>query len=826
MVWPFENNTKKVEKRLAKRSLAADRGRNMVAVFTIGLAVCLMASVAFIYSAMHESTVVRLRGQYQSGCSELSYEDIERLAASGRFESWGYEGDGGNIRYADTSITVHFYDEGMRELMRVEPITGAYPKKENEICVERGMLRYLNMPEETGQSLRLDMGDGEQEYIISGILEKENTSRQYDLYISEALAAKGGEKPFTIRFRMKGGDMEQPEHLRTEIKLFYEEMGIPERVTFYSSTYFDLNDIYLGSDMPVYGVALLIAVVCAVVIYNIFYINVTADIRYYGLLKTIGTTGRQLRRMVRGQAFLLSAAGIPLGLLLGWFVGKGALPTVYAGLETGGVQNVSINPLIFVGSAIFSLLVVYLSCINPCRLATKVSPIEAVRYVENVQYKKKEKKSAKVSMTRLAMANMGRNRRKAVLVIVSLSLSMILINGTYALIKGFSFDKYVQSYLLTDMQVSHFSMRNLSSQDRDFQAVTPEIISELERFPGVEKVRTLKMGYVMTELSEELTENYVSFFKSEEMAEYSSYMEEMLDEVKKSRKVDSHTYWMEDDLLPYIDILEGDFDKEKFDQGGYAVLFKDYFTGWAAGSVGEKITLKGWEEREGVEKELEIMAVATLPYAAGTRSSALGCGMVLLGKKDFEELCDVKGGLHAFLDVEKGADEQVIEAINGWIEDGHTDLVLTSKEYLRKEFSRELGMFSIIGGLLGAILALIGILNLINATVTGILARRQEFAMMQAVGMTGKQLEQMLTMEGIWYGVWTLGIAATVGNVVSYGLIYMLGKNMAYFEWSFHILPLVLSIPVIAALALAIPVCCYHGLCKKSIIERLRMAEV
>ena len=141
MVWPFENNTKKVEKRLAKRSLAADRGRNMVAVFTIGLAVCLMASVAFIYSAMHESTVARLRGQYQSGCSELSYEDIERLAASGRFESWGYEGDGGNIRYADTSITVHFYDEGMRELMRVEPITGAYPKKENEICVERGMLR-------------------------------------------------------------------------------------------------------------------------------------------------------------------------------------------------------------------------------------------------------------------------------------------------------------------------------------------------------------------------------------------------------------------------------------------------------------------------------------------------------------------------------------------------------------------------------------------------------------------------------------------------------------------------------------------------------------
>ena len=117
MVWPFENNTMKVEKRLAKRSLEADRGRNMVAVFTIGLAVCLMASGAFIYSAMHERTVARIRGQYQSGCLELSYEDIERLVAGGRFESWGYEGGGDNIRYADANISVYFYDEGMRELM-------------------------------------------------------------------------------------------------------------------------------------------------------------------------------------------------------------------------------------------------------------------------------------------------------------------------------------------------------------------------------------------------------------------------------------------------------------------------------------------------------------------------------------------------------------------------------------------------------------------------------------------------------------------------------------------------------------------------------------
>lgn len=98
--------------------------------------------------------------------------------------------------------------------------------------------------------------------------------------------------------------------------------------------------------------------------------------------------------------------------------------------------------------------------------------------------------------------------------------------------------------------------------------------------------------------------------------------------------------------------------------------------------------------------------------------------------------------------------------------------------------------------------------------------------MMQAVGMTGKQLERMLAMEGVWYGLWTLLISATLGNVVSYGLLYLLGKNMNYFVWNFHILPLAASVPVIAALSVILPVICYHTMCKKSIIERLRLAEV
>ncbi len=843
---------KRIIRTLTWRTIREKKWKNLIAVLAIALTSVLFTALFTVGGSMlttfEESTFRQIGTSAHGGYKYLSMEEYEKIKAAGGYKAIAYDivaGFGASPELNTIQTEVRYSEDMAAKWGYCYPEKGKMPREMNECAASSKVLEALGVPLKVGEkvpiSIRIADKDGvektvDEEFVLSGFWYSNEASHAEEFWISQewlmanvslldenyykrmeetGLFHANGTVSAAIMFDSAYDIEKQMEELTSRAGFSQDEVRISVNWG-YATHSIDATTVMLG--VFFLGIIILSGYL---IIYNIFYINVTADIRYYGLLKTIGTTGRQLRRMVRGQAFLLSAAGIPLGLLTGWLLGKGALPAIYAALETGGVARVSVNPLIFAGSAVFSLLVVYLSCIRPCRLATKVSPIEAVRYVETMQYKKKEKKSARVSMASLAMANMGRNRRKAVLVIASLSLSLILLNGTYALVKGFSFDKYVANYLLTDMQVSHYSTVNLSAPERDFQAITPDVLSDLKEIPGVEQVRTLKIGNVTAGLSERLVENYVSFYESEEMADYRPYMEQMKEEVKKSGEIESNTYWVEDGLLPYIEILEGSFDKEKFAQGGYAVLIKSYFTGW-----GEKITLKGVQTKEGVQKELEVMAVATLPYSAGTRSNWLGAGTVLLCEKDFEELCDVKGGLHAFLDVKPGADEQVAEAIGGWIEAGHTDLALTSKESLRQEFSKETGMFSVIGGLLGVILALIGILNLINATITGILARRQEFAMMQAVGMTGKQLEQMLTMEGIWYGIWTLGIAATIGSGVSYGLIYMLGKNMAFFEWSFHILPLALSIPVIGALAVAIPVCCYHGLCKKSIIERLRLAEV
>ena len=108
MTWPFENDTSVAEKKLASRSLKADKRRNLFVIVTIALAVCLMGTICFICSAQEAQTLDHILGQYQAGCDGLTREEIARLTDAGRFEKWGYTADAGTVRYQDSILTVSF----------------------------------------------------------------------------------------------------------------------------------------------------------------------------------------------------------------------------------------------------------------------------------------------------------------------------------------------------------------------------------------------------------------------------------------------------------------------------------------------------------------------------------------------------------------------------------------------------------------------------------------------------------------------------------------------------------------------------------------------
>ncbi len=154
-----------------------------------------------------------------------------------------------------------------------------------------------------------------------------------------------------------------------------------------------------------------------------FQISVTTDIRFYGLLKTIGTTDRQIRRIVCNQALLLSILGIPLGLVVGYGIGTQITPLIIVNLHGLSAKDLSFSPWIFILSALFSLFTVLISCRKPAHIAAKISAVAAVRYTEgSALHHKKERRTRGAKIIHMAWANLGRNRKKTMLTLMPIAV--------------------------------------------------------------------------------------------------------------------------------------------------------------------------------------------------------------------------------------------------------------------------------------------------------------------------------------------------------------------------------------------------------------------
>lgn len=874
-------------RRLSFKTLLASRKRNLIAIAAIVLTTLLFTSlftVTMSINSSYEMYTFRQIGGYSHGTfKEVSEEQAQAIAAHPKVKAVGLRTNIGSMDsgvFAKVPAEISFMDENCTAWSFAKPDTGHMPQSGKEITMDTGALRLLGIEPKLGAQIPLTftVGDKNQSsyektdtFTLTGWWEYDDISPVHYINVSQeyarAVEAEGiaaGMNPFRTDLNaMMASAVDirgQMEQVDTDLGYTWEQDGSENVVRI--GVNWGYTTAQLGESIDATTVLAIIAFLTLVIftgyliIYNIFQISVNGDIRYYGLLKTIGVTPRQLRRIIRQQALLLCAVGIPMGLLLGYGVGAFLTPVVMARTTFGaGITTISTSPLIFLASALFALVTVLLSCSRPGRIAAKVSPVEATKYTEAVQTRKKHRATRGAKVHQMAFANLGRNKRKTILVVISLALSVVLLNMLVTFTNGFDMEKYLAKQTCADFIVSStdYFRYNYSSS-----YISQEQIEQIEAntSPSLSGCGYTLTGYVPYGwMSEEHWLQDMMHYISEENAKAMLKQQNRRgDLVEQSALMEG----LDDSLFDKLTVVEGDISPMfQKDTNAIAVVVHTDDYGNVSNldfypPVGSTQTITYIDEghyidsrtgnlcdentpAEYVQLQLSsshdvdytVCAYVIVPYSMSSRHYPQGYSFVLpIEKLNHDSQHESIPMFYLFDmpdDISEASAENFLADLTA---DNLSGLMYESKATLRAEFEGFQNMFLLLGGLLCAIIGLVGILNFFNATMTGILSRRREFAVLQAVGMTGKQLKTMLVWEGLFYALGAAGIALVLSVLLNPLAGGLLETMFWFFSAHFTIVPVLLMIPIFALLGYGIPAIMYRQAAKQSVVERLREAEV
>lgn len=126
-------------------------------------------------------------------------------------------------------------------------------------------------------------------------------------------------------------------------------------------------------------------------------------------------------------------------------------------------------------------------------------------------------------------------------------------------------------------------------------------------------------------------------------------------------------------------------------------------------------------------------------------------------------------------------------------------------------------------GSLCGILLLMGIVNYSNVTITGLVMRKKEFAVMESVGLTKKQLREMLILEGVFYSI----IITIFTGILGSGVFYLVGKQMkermGYFMVNYPVTEFVICVALLFISCILLVLILYRKYGEGNVALRLRI---
>lgn len=842
---------------LSKRMFRASRGRNLVAVLAILLTTMMFTTLFTLSQSMSQNLIemtfrqtgynaeASMRGLSEEQADLIAnHPDVEELGRSivlGLAENRELSGRSVEIRWANDPYAQHSY---------ALPTTGHLPQAADEIALDTLTLDRLGIPHELGAPVTLewrkDSSDPDAETIradftLCGFWEGNQSSYSSMAWVSRVYADKmtGGvlstDPNQIFGLYMVQVNLYSDQNIEEAMERVLADTGLSELEYSVNLAYSpEMGAVAAQENLPMYLGMGLVFIAGYLIIYNIFQISVTADVQFYGKLKTLGTTTRQLKKLIYNQANRLCIVGIPAGLILGWLLGTVLVPVLMGSME--GTAVVSASPMIFIGSALFAWATVLISCLRPACLAGKISPIEALRMsdADSGSKKKVKRHRGSASLSSMAWDNLWRNKKRTVTVICSLTLGLVLLSGFYAKNAAFDIEKYLADLTIADFTLSDSSSEDyLNGYDPHGTTLTGELVSAAESQQGLEAVGHQYSAQIDWQMDEATLQNVAAFYTEERLADWESYDPagaQALRDALSSGRASATLYGLDgiplDTITQQQYLMEGSFDAAAFASGDYILAVGpsvepgESYPVLPTSPVGSVVELNG--------RSYTVMAIVyplnpvtqLAPQQGENGKFALS---FILPTAVFREQWPDHTLRQLFLNTDDSHIESMQAFLDEYMASSNPGLPVTSRQTMAEQYQAQTRSSAVMGNAVSVVIALVGVLNFINSMVTAIVSRRREFAVMQSVGMTKKQLCRMLVNEGLYYAGLTLLFSYLI-SAFAVGVVVRAMVEGGFTTFRFTLLPLVACTPVLIFFAVLIPYLCFRNLDKHSIVERLRAA--
>ena len=807
----------KMTTRVAYCNMRHYKSKNIL----IGIAIILTTLLLFVIPSIGKDMVEvnfavinKIYPTWHALYRNVDESTVMKLAAHHDVKTYGLRSDAGYMNLEDATVSMMYMDRTGMELYKVKLKEGQLPQKENDIVVSKGILEALGQNGKIGDTITVPYqilkDDGldytkEKDFRICGFLadnESSKEQKQYTSLVSEAfLKAEIPVEQVKYRFllQVNGQKGNTTADYTETIQNIARQFGISEDDMNINKEYLAANYVDPATIPVIVGIMLIVVLAGIITIYSVYYVSMNQRVREFGKLKAIGATKRQLRQIVLREGMGVALFAIPIGLLIGTVAVKVVLLQFVEHAKDSNVLITEAYKVVAKGEVQLYYWWMYLSLMKPMRMAAKVSEIEAMRYQGGSKRQKSSRKGYQfLNIGRLTKRNLAENKKKSTITIVSMAVTGIFVMMVATVLSCANPMESAKSSIVGQYEISPIvESGNKEHPEYEWAEVQKNnplnegLKQQIEELDGVERVDVFTALKVSGgPFEEKIGTEFIN-----------GVPEEYAEELKKG-------------------ITEGNVTYEELKSGDKVILDRALLHWYPDIKVGDKLKLNIHDGDNTFQKEIEVAAIGE--YGRGLTN--YNC--LIMAKEGAEKLTINNSSSYFQVIADKDYDEALEASLQAIVDgSGRLQMRTWKNEYDTWENAIQMTRGACYAFII--ILAAISIMNLINTMINSVHVRKKELGMMQAIGMSDRQLMKMLQLEGIFYTVGTLIISIGVGSLAGYPL-FLYAKRTGMFDISTYHYPVTAAIIIILTLfviQMLLAIFIAKSVRKDSLIERIRFSE-